>query len=98
MVIAAATAVPVLDGRPIRHGLRAIGTIEVVAQDRGDGAVGACTDIDPALTGSLDAIGAVAAHQPEDAEAGAEALLGVRLGDEDHLHQVSGGGTDPGGL
>jgi hypothetical protein len=31
MVIAAATDVPVLDRRQIRHGLRAIGTIEVVA-------------------------------------------------------------------
>ncbi len=87
-----------LDGRHIRHGLRAIGTIQVVAQDRDDGAVGARADIDPALTRSLDAIGAVAAHQTEDAETGAEALLGVRFGGEDHLHQVRCGGTDPGGL
>ena len=79
MVIAATTDVAVLDGRHIRHGLRAIGTIKVVAQDRGDGAVGARTDIDPALTRSLDAIGAVAAHQTEDAETGAEALLGVSI-------------------
>src|SRR5215475_1283827 len=98
MIIAATTDVAVLDGRHIRHGLRAIGTIKVVAQDRGDGAVGARADIDPALTCSLDTIGAVAAHQPEDAETGAEALLGVRLGSEDQLYEVSGGGTDPGGL
>jgi hypothetical protein len=92
------TDVAVLDGRHIRHGLRAIGTIQVVAQDRDDGAVGARADIDPALTRSLDAIGAVAAHQTEDAETGAEALLGVRFGGEDQLHQVRCGGTDPGGL
>jgi hypothetical protein len=62
----------VLDGRHIRHGLRAIGTIQVVAQDRGDGAVDARTDIDSALTRSLDTLDAVAAYQAEDAEAGTE--------------------------
>ncbi len=97
MVITTATDVAVLDGWRVRHRLWAIGTIKVVAQDRGDGAVGARADIDPALTGSLDTIGAVAAHQTEDAETSPEALLGVRLGGEDQLHQVRGGRTDPGG-
>src|SRR4051794_11470764 len=98
MVIAAATDVAVLDGRHIRHGLRAISTIKVVAQDRDDGAVGACADIDPTLARSLDTLSAIAAHQAENAETGAEALLGVRLGSEDQRHQLRGGGTDPSGL
>ena len=88
MIIAAATDVAVLDGRRIRHGLWAIGTIEVVAQDRDDGAVGARADVDAALAGGLDTLGAIAAHQAEDAETGAEALLGVRFGVEDQLHQL----------
>ena len=79
MVIAAATDVAVLDRRHVRHGLRAIGTIQVVAQDRGDGAVGARSDIDPALTRSLDTLDAVAAHQAEDAETGTEALQPSRV-------------------
>ncbi len=87
MVIAAATDVAVLNGRLVRHGLRAIGTVEVVAQDRDDRAVGAGADIDAALAGSLDALSALAAHQAQDAETGAEALFGVRLGSEDQLHQ-----------
>ena len=94
MVIAAASDVAVLDRRHIRHGLGAIGTIQVVAQDRGDGAVGARTDIDPALTRSLDTIDAVAAYQAENAKTGPEALFRVRLGGEYQLHQMSGGGTD----
>lgn len=90
MIIAAATDVAVLNGRRVRHGLWAIGAIEVVAQDRDDGAVGACTDIDTALAGGLDAFSAIAAHQAEDTETGAEALLGVRFGLEDQLHQCGG--------
>jgi hypothetical protein len=37
MVIAAATDVAVLNGRRGRHGLWAIGAIEIAAQDRGEG-------------------------------------------------------------
>src|SRR2546421_537105 len=70
----------------------------VVALDRDDGAVGACADIDPTLARSLDTLSAIAAHQAENAETGAEALLGVRLGSEDQRHQLRGGGTDPSGL
>src|SRR5689334_73343 len=55
-------------------------------------------EVDPALTRSLDTIDAVAAYQAENADTGPEALLGVRLGAEDQLHQVRSGGTDPGSL
>ena len=47
-----------VDRGHIRRGLRAVGTINVVAQNRG-GAVGARAYIDPALTCSLDTLGAV---------------------------------------
>jgi hypothetical protein len=79
MVITAATDVSVSDRRHIRHGLRAIGTIEVVAQDRGDGAVGARADIDPALTRSFDTLSAVTAHQAEDTKTGAGCGLAARI-------------------
>ena len=81
-----------LDRRLVRHGLRAVGPVEVVAQDRDDRAVAASANIEAALTGGLDALAAPGAHQPQDAEAGAEALLGMRLGVQDRLDQGSGGG------
>ena len=93
MVVAAATDVAVLNGRLVRHGLRAIGPVEVVAQDRGDRAVATGANIDAALAGRLDAFGALGAHQSQDAEAGAETLFGVRLGMQDLLDQ--GGGDGP---
>ena len=98
MILAAATDVAELDGRRVGHGLWAIGAIEVVAQDRGDGTVGARTDVDTALAGSLDAFGAVDAHQPEDAETGTKTLLRVRLGLEDQFNQADGCWTDLSGL
>src|SRR4051794_31134182 len=98
MIITAATDVAVLNGRRVRHGLRAIGAIKVFAQDRDDRAVGARADVDPALAGGLDAFSAIAAHKAEDAETGAEALLGVRFGLQDQLHQPSGCWADLSGL
>src|SRR5207344_2105669 len=72
--------------------------VEAVLQDRGDRAVGAGADAEAAQAGSLEADASVALVQPQDAERGAEALLWVRLGAQDRLDQLGGGGTDRGRL
>ena len=66
--------------------------VEAVLQDRGDRAVGAGADAEAAQAGGLEADASVALGQPQDAERGAEALLGVRLGAQDRLDQLGGGG------
>src|ERR1700758_2897543 len=95
MVVTAATDVAVLNRRLVRHGLRAVRPVEVVAQDRSDRAVAAGANIDAALAGRLDPFGPPGAYQPQDAEAGAEALLGVWLGMQDQLDQGGRGRADP---
>ena len=50
------------------------------AGSRSHRAVATGADIDAALAGRLDPLGALGAHQAQDAKAGAEALLGMRLG------------------
>src|SRR5690348_9367194 len=92
MVVAAATDVAVLDRRLVRHRLRAIRPVEVVAQDRDDRTVATRANITATQAGRLDALGAPGAHQSQDAQAGAEALLGMRLGVQDLLDQRRGGG------
>src|ERR1700733_1878770 len=87
MVVAAATNVAVLNGRLVRHRLRAVGPVEVVAQDRRNRAVATGANIDAALAGSLDAFATPGTHQPQDAETGPEALFGMRLGMQDLLNQ-----------
>src|ERR1700754_1626927 len=94
MVVAAATDVAVLNGRFVRHGLRAVGPVEVVAQDRSDRTVATGANIDAALAGSLDAFGTPGTHQSQDAETGPEALFGMRLGMQDLLDQGGCGGPD----
>jgi transposase len=67
------------------RGCCSIGTIKTV---------GAGTDVDAALAGRLDTFGAIDAHQPQDTEAGAESLLGVRPGLEGQFNQASGRWTE----
>ena len=69
MVVAAATDVAVLDRRLVRHRLRAVGSVEVVAQDRDNRTVATCANIIATQAGRLDALGAPGAHQPQDARA-----------------------------
>ena len=49
-----------------------------VPQDGGDRGVGARAERERAGAGSIDPFGPVLAHQAQDADAGAEALLGMR--------------------
>ena len=65
-------------------------------QDRFDRAVGDCADVIAASAGRLDACRAVTAGEPQDAETGAEALLGMGLGLHDRVDKGDRGGADLG--
>ena len=80
MVVARAADIGVEDRRGI-GGRRVRGlAIELVVEDRAHRAVGQRADLDGARGGGFEAIGAERAHQAHDAEAGAEALFGMRAG------------------
>src|SRR5471030_1172195 len=74
------------------------GAIEPVLQDRLDRAVGGGADIVAAPGRSLDALRSIAFHEAENAEARAEALLGMGLCLHDRLEQRDRGGADLLGL
>ena len=84
------------DWRSFRRLLIRVGAIEPMLQDRFDRAVGGGADVIAAAAGGLDACRAVTAGEPQDAQTGAEALLGMRLGLHDGRHQRDGGGADLG--
>jgi hypothetical protein len=50
---------------------------QVVLQDRIDGGEGACADLQRSAAGRLQPVEAMAPGQPDDADRGAETLLGV---------------------
>jgi hypothetical protein len=66
------------DRRVIRGALGSRRPIEVVGEDRLDRAVVARADVDGAGGGGVEPLASVGHGEPQDAEAGAEALLGVR--------------------
>src|SRR5438067_13911983 len=72
--------------------------IELVVEDRAHRAVGQRADLDRPRGGGFQAIGAEWAHQPHDAEAGAEPLLRVGPALQDQLAQRGGGWADRSGL
>src|SRR4051812_22733081 len=61
-------------------------------------AMGAGADLEGPHAGGLDPLCAEGAGQPDDAETGAEALLGMRPFGQDHVAQQKGRGADPAGL
>jgi hypothetical protein len=61
--------------------------IAVGLQDRTDRGVGAGADLERAGAGGLKPLGPIALGQPKDADAGAEALLGMGLLGEDELDE-----------
>src|SRR5439155_19042952 len=65
-------------------------SVEAVLEDRVDVAVGARVDRAGAGAGGLEALGAVALGQAQDAEARAIALLGMRAIRENRLDQRGG--------
>ena len=74
MVVTAATDVAVLNRRLVRHGLWAVGPVEIVTQDRRNRTVATGANIDATLTSGLDAFATPGTHQPQDAETSPEAL------------------------
>jgi hypothetical protein len=71
--------------------------IELVVEDRAHRAVGQRPDLDRSGGGGFEALDTEWPRQPDDAEAGAEALLRVRPTLDDELAQRSGGRTDRSG-
>src|SRR6516165_445529 len=72
--------------RPVR-GLGRTLAIEIVLQDRVDGAIGARADLERAAAGDFESLVAVGLGEPQDADTGAEALLGVRALPQDNLDE-----------
>ena len=72
--------------RPVRGGCGPF-AIEVGLQDRGDGGVGARADLQRAVTGGFEPLAAEALGVPQNADTGAEALLGMRPLAQDDLDE-----------
>ena len=86
MEVAGATDVGVHYRRPVRGG-GGPSAIEVGLQDRGDRGVGARADLERAAAGGFQPLMPEAVGVPEDADRGAEALLGMRALAQDDLDQ-----------
>src|ERR1700674_4678738 len=97
MEVGGATDVAVDYRRPVRGGYGPL-AIAVGLQDRTDRGVGARTDLERPGAGGLEPFAAVALGQPQDAHAGAEALLGMRSLAHDDLDQGRRVAPDLGGL
>ncbi|KTW14586.1 hypothetical protein SA9_12375, partial [Staphylococcus warneri] len=72
--------------------------IEIVGEDRFDRAVGARADVDRPRSRGVQPSAPIGAGEPEDAEAGAEALLGVRAHVENEVAQSAGRRPDRGSV
>ena len=72
--------------------------IELVVEDRAHRAVGQRADFDRPRGGGFEAIGAERSHQAHDAEAGTEALFGMRPALQDQLAQRGRSWADRSGL
>src|SRR5581483_7517851 len=70
--------------------------IKIVGEDRFDRTVSARADIDRPHGGGIEPLLPVGSGEPDDAEAGAEALLGMRALIEDQVAQRGGGRPDRG--
>src|SRR5258708_39855076 len=67
--------------------------IEAVLEDRADRSVGPGADLQPASARRLEPVDAVLAAKAENAEAGAEAPLGMGPGGQDSFDQAGGSGS-----
>ena len=90
LVIAGTADVGVVEGERALSGARGgVCAIEAVLQDGVDRAVGARADVEAAVAGGFETIASVLACQAEDAEAGPEALLRVRLALQDQCRELA---------
>src|SRR6201999_2300356 len=83
--------------RPVRGRCRPL-AIEVVLENRIDRAVGARPDLERAGTSGFETFAATRLGQPQNAGAGAEALLGVRALPQNGLDERRGVAADLAGL
>ena len=74
------------------------GALAAVLQDSGDRGVGPGAEHQRAGAGGINAFGAVALDQAQNADAGAEALLGMRPRAQDDIDQRGGVRADRLGL
>ena len=75
------------DRRSVRGALARGTPVKVVVQDGFDRAVGAGADVDGAFGGGVQALGAMGTGEPDDAQTGAKALLGMRSRLKDQFAQ-----------
>jgi len=94
MVVARAADIGVKDRHAVGGRAERSLAVELVVEDRAHRTVGQGADLDCPSRRGLQSIGAERPRQADDAEAGAEALLGMRPALEDQLAQRSGGGAD----
>jgi hypothetical protein len=85
VVVAGSADVAVEDRRGVAGSLGCCVVIELVIEDRAHRAVGQGADLDGAHRRGFEAIGAKWPQQADDAEAGTEALFGMRLALQDQL-------------
>src|SRR5271167_3099344 len=84
IVVARPTDVGVQDRRSLRGALARGTPVKVVVEDGFDRAVGPRADVDGAFGGGFQSLGAMGTREPDDAQTGAKALLGMwsRLKDQ----------------
>src|SRR3954452_10281668 len=98
VVVARSADIGVKDWHTIgRRPLRSL-AIELVVEDRAHRAVGQRADLDRPRGGGFEAIGAERPHQAHNAEAGTEALFGMRPALQDQLAQRGSSWADRSGL
>src|SRR4029077_11019457 len=97
MEVTGATDVGVRNRRPVRGACGPFG-FEVVLEDRVDGGERACADLQRPAASRLQSVTTVALDQPDDADGGAESLLGVRTLAHDDLDERCGIAPDLAGL
>ena len=85
VVVARTTDVGMQDRRSVRGALVRGTPVEVVVEDGFDRTVCSRADVDGALRCSFEALSAIGASQPDDAETGAKALFRVRTSFEDQF-------------
>ena len=79
--------------RPVRGRCRLL-AIEVVLQNRVNRAIGARPDLERPAASGFEPLVAIALGEPQDADAGTEALLGMRAFLQDDLDERRGVLTD----
>src|SRR5438309_1335237 len=98
MVVARSADIGVKDRHTIGRRPLCNLAIELVVEDGAHRAVGQRADLDRPRGGSFEAIGAERPYQAHNAEAGTEALFGMRPALQDQLAERGGGRADRSGL